>query len=213
MTTETAIRAWVEATRPTDWYGKCAGLTDRVVAVFTGGGRQWYDSATDARLASGPLNPDPALCPPGGIHYWDYYGSAYDGSYGNWGHVTVDIRGGGTDTLSATGFAHEDWGVHAGLISVHRQSSRGMTYLGWATTYGNAAPLTITTEGDDVLNHDDKTYIREVAREEIGAALSQFADAYKDQDWVREAIRQEIGGALSGFTDQIAQAVAERIGS
>lgn len=140
------IRAWVEATRPTDWYGMCAGLTDRVVAAFTGGARQWYDSATDARNASGWLNPDPTTCPAGGIHYWAYTGTAWDGSKGNWGHVTIDIDGGGTDTLSATGYAHEPWGVNAGLISVAAQSARpGMTYLGWARTYGEAAPLIIGT--------------------------------------------------------------------
>jgi hypothetical protein len=144
---ETDIQKWVEATRPVDWYGKCAGLTDRVVAAFTGGSRQWYDSATDARRASGTLNTDPAACPPGGIHFWSYYGTAWDGSRGDWGHVTIDIRGGGTATLSATGHAFEYWGVNAGLISVESQSARaGMRYLGWARTYGAAAPLTITTE-------------------------------------------------------------------
>lgn len=144
---EADIHEWVAATPPADWYGKCAGLTDRVVAVFTGAGRQWYDSATDARRASGALNPDPSTCPPGGIHFWSYYGTAWDGSRGDWGHVTIDIRGGGTATLSATGHAFEYWGVNAGLISVESQSARaGMRYLGWARTFGAASPLTITTE-------------------------------------------------------------------
>lgn len=147
MATIEDIRAWVDATRPDDWYGKCAGLTDRVVSAFTGGDRQWYDSATDARLASGPLNPDATACPAGGIHYWAYYGTAWDGSKGNWGHVVIDIRGGGTDCLSATGYAHEAWGVNAGLISVREQSARpGMTYLGWAPTYGAAHRLEIENE-------------------------------------------------------------------
>lgn len=146
MATPLEIRAWVESTRPHDWYGQCAGLTDRVVAEFTGGPRQWYDSATDARKASGPLNPDASACPPGGIHYWSYYGKAWDGSVGDWGHVTIDIYGGGSSTLSATGHAYEYWGVNAGLISVDSQSQRaGMRYLGWSRTYGAAAPLIITT--------------------------------------------------------------------
>lgn len=144
------IRAWVEDTRPTDWYGKCAGLTDRVVAAFTGGPRQWYDSATDARRASGPLTLDPTTCPAGGIHHWSFYGTAWDGSEGDWGHVTIDIHGGGTDTLSATGYAHEEWGVHAGLISVAAQSARpGMRYLGWTPTYGAAATLIIPAPSGD----------------------------------------------------------------
>ena len=124
MATASEIRAWVESTRPRDWYGMCAGLTDRVVAAFTGGARQWYDSATDARDASGPLNGDASKCPAGGIHYWSYTGTAWDGSRGDWGHVTIDIYGGGGSTLSATGHAYEPWGVNAGLISVASQSRR-----------------------------------------------------------------------------------------
>ena len=61
MPTSEEIHGWVaNATPPkrdTGWYGYCAGLTDRVVAQFTGGSRRYYDSATDARKASGPLNP------------------------------------------------------------------------------------------------------------------------------------------------------------
>lgn len=150
MATPDEIRDWVaNATPPkrdTGWYGYCAGLTDRVVAQFTGGTRRYYDSATDARKASGPLNTDPSKCPAGGIHYWSYYGTAGDGSVGDWGHVTIDILGGGTATLSATGNAYEWWGLNAGLISVASQTGRaGMKYLGWSRTYGTAAPLTITT--------------------------------------------------------------------
>jgi len=182
QTSEADIRTWVEGTRPADWYGKCAGLTDRVVAAFTGAGRQWYDSATDARKASGALNPDPSTCPPGGIHFWSYYGTAWDGSRGDWGHVTIDIRRGGTATLSATGYAFEEWGVRAGLISVESQSARaGMRYLGWARTYGAAAPLTITNEstasGDARPFEEDDMYTdADRARDEKTAALVAYLD-------------------------------------
>lgn len=148
MTTEADIKQWVgRATPPradTGWYGMCAGLTDRVIAQFTGGSRQWYDSATDARRASGALNPDATAAPAGAIHYWSYYGNSWDGTVGDWGHVTIDIRGGGTATLSATKGAFDYWGLNAGLISVAAQTGRaGMKYLGWARTYGAAAPLTL----------------------------------------------------------------------
>lgn len=169
------VQAWVEGTRPTDWYGKCAGLTDRVVAAFTGADRQWYDSATDARAASGGLNPDPTACPPGGIHFWSYYGTAWDGSYGNWGHVTIDIDGGGTATLSATGAAHEYWGVHAGLISVAAQTARaGMRYLGWARTYGAAKPLNFeASSGGDAAPFTPREWDDMASKEDIAAVVRE----------------------------------------
>ncbi|EIC09161.1 Peptidase M23 [Microbacterium laevaniformans OR221] len=79
--------------------------------------------------------------------------------------------------------------------------------LGGETSGGNARPF----EEEDMLNDDDKNWVRDTVRQEIGGALSAFAETYKDQDWVREAVRQEIGGALSGFTGQIADAVAARV--
>lgn len=144
------MRAWVGAARPPradiGWYGACAGLTDRFIAEFTDGSRQWFDSATDARRASGPLNPDASVCPPGGVHFWSYTGTAWDGSYGDWGHVGPEIIGGGRGLLSATGYAYERWALNAGLITVAAQSARpGMRYLGWAATFGRAAPLIIDT--------------------------------------------------------------------
>lgn len=208
MTTAAEIQGWVEGTRPTDWYGKCAGLTERVVAVFTRGGRLWYDSATEAREASGWLNPDPGACPPGGIHYWSYYGKAWDGSYGNWGHVTIDMYGGGWATLSATGHAFEDWGVHAGLISVESQSARaGMRYLGWASTYGDAAPLIITnlsTAGGDARPF-----------EEEDMTPDQSADLKTVADFVRkfEAVVKPFDGVpgVDLSTPRILQAVEASI--
>ena len=132
---------------PRGWYGMCAGLTDRVVARFTGGDRQWFNSATDARRMSGALDPDASACPPGGIHFWSYVGTAWDGSRGDWGHTGPEIIGGGRGLLSATGYAYEPWALNAGLITVEAQSARpGMEYLGWAPTYGRARPLIISTE-------------------------------------------------------------------
>lgn len=141
--TPVEARAWAESTRPRDQYGRCAGLTDEFVAHFTGGSRRWYDSATDARNASGWLNPDPTVCPAGGIHFWSFTGKAWDGSVGDWGHVAPDIYGGGGGIFSATRYAREEWAVNAGITSVAAQSSRaGMRYLGWSRTYGSALPLT-----------------------------------------------------------------------
>lgn len=216
MATAGEIREWVESTRPRDWYGMCAGLTDRVVATFTRGARQWYDSATDARNASGPLNGDASKCPAGGIHYWSYYGPAWDGSRGDWGHVTIDIYGGGSSTLSATGHAYEYWGVNAGLISVASQSQRaGMRYLGWSRTYGAAAPLTITNGsaagGGATPFHEEDDMTPEQAAD-LEAAR---ADA-RDAKTLANEIREILYGAglweirhLVGTTNQAIYSVAD----
>ena len=220
VTTAQAIRDWVESTRPTDWYGMCAGLTDRVVAAFTDGSRQWYDSATDARNASGWLNPDASACPPGGIHYWSYYGTAWDGSQGDWGHVTIDIHGGGGSTLSATGFAYENWGVRAGLISVESQSSRaGMKYLGWAPTYGNASPLIIKENTDMPLdaNADYPAFLHMLQRafrydlrpNGAGADWKNGPTVWERFDGVERAAAQKITDAQ---VKAIADAVVKSIG-
>lgn len=174
MTTEADIRAFVTATRPVDWYGRCAGLTDRVVAAFTAAPRRYYDSAEVARRASGVLNPDPTACPAGGIHFWYYRGTDSRGVVAEWGHVTIDIRGGGTATLSATGAASEVWGLHAGLISVPAQSARaGMRYAGWSQRFGTAPALTIAspatvgpttpiTPEDDMFEDKDRALLEDI---------------------------------------------------
>lgn len=187
MTTAEEIKGWVAAATPPDpdrgWYGACAGLTDRVVAFFTGGDRRWYGSATDARRASGALNPDATQCPAGGIHFWSYYGTAWDGSVGDWGHVTIDITGGGGDTLSATGHAREWWALNAGLISVAAQSARaGMQYLGWSRTYGGARPLTITTESTAGTGSRpfEEDFMATMTDEEKSRLLTQLDQIHKE---------------------------------
>lgn len=179
MSDVATLRGFVETATPPSatrgWYGMCAGLTDRVVAFGTGGARKWYDSATDARNNCTIVSRDPSKAPPGAIHFWSYYGTAWDGSRGNWGHVAIDIYGGGTDVLSATGYAHEYWALNAGLITVAAQTARGMTYLGWSRTYGAADILTITQdtpagdgshpfEEDDMFTDQDRALLQDVQR-------------------------------------------------
>ena len=136
--TPDVVEAFVRATKPPggDWYGKCAGLTYRTMNGCGGYTPDIYGSAWLAYLAARAAGRVESLdwrkAPPGAVHYWDYvdpYGNRY-------GHVTLDIYGAGTDTLSATHHAHEYWNVSAGLISVPAQTARGMKYLGWARTYG-----------------------------------------------------------------------------
>lgn len=140
MATREEIRLWCESTRPRDWYGVCAGLTYQTIYYNGGYAPDVYPSAWAAWLDAPAGNLDAGACPPGGIHYFDYTDSA-----GNrYGHVMVDIDGGGGACLSATHYAVEYWGVSAGLISVWDQDRHGgMTYVGWTETYGRRNRITI----------------------------------------------------------------------
>lgn len=154
MTTPEEIEAFIRGTRPPwnvarqafDWYGMCAGLTYRTILECGGKVPDGpYNSAWAAYLATTIESTDPRNAPPGAVHYWDYTGLASNGQRARWGHVTLDIFGGGTDTLGATGHAHEVWNTSAGLISVAAQTARGMTYMGWSRTYGRSNRISITT--------------------------------------------------------------------
>lgn len=144
MATRDQIRRFVEGTRPKDWYGQCAGLTYRTIADCGGYAPDIYGSAFAAYSVAKIESKDASKAPAGAIHYWDYYGTDNRGVVNRWGHVAIDIDGGGRNVLSATGHAHENWGVRAGLITVASQTGRaGMVYLGWSLTYGLRNRLTI----------------------------------------------------------------------
>ncbi|MGZ0067846.1 hypothetical protein [Microbacterium arborescens] len=136
MTSPHEIREFVDSTRPKDWYGQCAGLTYRTIKECEGYAPDIYGSAFAAYRATEIESRDPLAAPPGAIHYWDYYGTDDRGRVARWGHVAIDIYGGGHHVLSATGYAHEWWGKRAGLITVAAQTARGMPYLGWSRFYG-----------------------------------------------------------------------------
>lgn len=145
MTTPQEIRKFVNSTRPKNWYGQCAGLTYRTIKECGGHSPDApYPSARAAYLATKIASTDYRTAPPGAIHYWDYTGTDDRGNIARWGHVAIDIYGGGHHVLSATGYAHEYWGEKAGLITVPNQSARGMPYLGWSYTYGRSNRLSIT---------------------------------------------------------------------
>ena len=144
-TTPREVEIFVRETKPPggDWYGKCAGLTYRTMNGTGGYTPDIYGSAwiayLDARAHGKIESKDWTKAPPGAVHYWDYT----DSNGNRYGHVTLDIFGGGLGTLSATHHAYVYWNVSAGLISVPSQSARGMPYLGWARTYGRRNYLTI----------------------------------------------------------------------
>lgn len=151
--TEADIRKWVEGTKPYDWNTYCAGLTMSICRHFgyapaLGAGGA-YSTATEAYRATKIESRDASKAPRGAIHYWSYT-AEIRGVRKNYGHVVVDIRGGGTHVLSATRKANPMWGVGAGLISVARQTqligSQGK-YLGWSKTYGKNYFVDIVTGG------------------------------------------------------------------
>lgn len=155
--TETDIKRWVAGTRPYNWYNQCAGLTMSITRHFGNGPALGapgvvYATARDAYNAAanaGPIRRDASEAPAGAIHYWDYT-TTINGRRKNFGHVVVDIRGGGTHTLSATRLADPEWGENAGLISVARQTAAigsAGRYLGWSPTYGAKYIVNIEPEG------------------------------------------------------------------
>ena len=119
-----------------NWYGKCAGVVMTVVNHFGKRNGAPYASAKAAQSASKIISTNPGKAPVGAVHHWDYYGRDYAGRYGNWGHVGVDMFGGGTRVLNATAHADERWGLNVGLSTVRDITNRVGNYKGWSLTYG-----------------------------------------------------------------------------
>ncbi|MDQ1215751.1 hypothetical protein [Microbacterium arborescens] len=184
MTTPHEIRVFVGSTRPKSWYGQCAGLTYRTIADCGGYAPDIYGSAFAAYLATTVESRNPRNAPPGAIHYWDYTGTDDRGRVARWGHVAIDIYGGGHQVLSATGYAHEWWGEKAGLITVEAQTARGMPYLGWSRTYGRRNRLTITNPA---------TAGSGAAPQPIPAAPKEFDEMASKQE-IKDAVAEVVGG-------------------
>lgn len=143
------IRAWVKGTEPHDWYGQCAGLTMSICRHFGELNGGPYASAYAAYLASDIVSTDSRKAPAGAIHFWDGEFRGSQGGYGRYGHVAVDLLGGGTFILSASRKGFQAWGKGAAIISVAEQTRliaanpRGR-YLGWALTYGRHRVTALT---------------------------------------------------------------------
>lgn len=135
------IRAWVKSTEPHDWYGQCAGLTMSICRHFGELNGGPYASAYAAYLASTIVSTDSRKAPAGAIHFWDGMFRGSQGGYGRYGHVAVDLTGGGAFLLSASRNGFQAWGVGAAIIT-EREQSRLIAknpqgrYLGWSLTYG-----------------------------------------------------------------------------
>ena len=88
--------------------------------------------AIDVSRASGTLNGDSAAAPVGAFHFW---------AIGTYGHVGMDLDGGGSTVFMATSAVRESWGSSLGINSVSGYSTaKGARYLGWSTNYGGGHP-------------------------------------------------------------------------
>lgn len=121
-------------TPTTTWKDACGALINQF-GLFIGG---WSPaptllgpSASDVMRASGPRNTNWRIAPLGAIHWFTLAGSIH-------GHVGIDLDGGGSNVLSATGRAvKERLAPYLGIHSVDGYvATGGVTYEGWTMNYG-----------------------------------------------------------------------------
>lgn len=124
-------------------------------------------SAIDAYYHSSIVSTDASRAPTGAIHYW---------AIGQYGHVGVDLNGGGQQVFMATYKLAASWGNAIGINSVGGYSAAtGARYLGWAMDYsgcriagGGQAPGGGGGGGSSCLNLPDAAT---QARVQAGLAL------------------------------------------
>jgi hypothetical protein len=131
-----------------DWYGKCAAVVMTVCRHFgdVGADTFAYGSARAAFNAATIESKDWKKAPRGAVHYWDYYGKNSKGDLGNWGHVGVDMTGGGVRVLNASHHYDVKYGNGVGEGAVPDITGRVGQYLGWSRKYGKAFYANIDPE-------------------------------------------------------------------
>jgi len=133
MATEAEIYQFFENYNPSggwveEWNGWCQAFVARCTKEFGAWSRD-YETARDARAASGWLNPDPTTAPAGAIGYWLW--STED-------HVAVSL-GNGWWLMGYHGVDNFIGGVarNAGTITFDRfQVVAKLPWLGWSATNG-----------------------------------------------------------------------------
>ncbi len=106
------------------WNGWCASLVWRFGQCPSSSVRP---SAIEAYQHSRIISTNASQAPTGAIHYW---------SIGQFGHVGVDLNGGGRDVFMASYKLRQSWGDAIGVNSVGGYgSASGARYLGWAMDY------------------------------------------------------------------------------
>jgi peptidoglycan hydrolase-like protein with peptidoglycan-binding domain len=73
---------------------------------------------------------DPNAAPPGAFHFWDI---------GQYGHVGVDLNGGGSSVFMASRKLSDAWGDAIGVNSVGGyNAASGARYMGWSMDYAGS---------------------------------------------------------------------------
>ena len=109
------------------WSGWCASLMWRFGDMPESSARA---SALIAYNDSNIVSLDYRTAPIGAFHWWDI---------GVYGHVGVDILGGGGTVFMASGHVLEDWGTDIGVHSVAKYgNATRATYLGWSMDYAGS---------------------------------------------------------------------------
>ena len=109
------------------WSGWCASLMWRFASMPESAARASAILAYgDSRIES----LDPRLAPSGAFHWWDI---------GAYGHVGMDLLGGGGTVFMASSYVLESWGSAIGVTSVTRYTATtAATYLGWSMDYAGS---------------------------------------------------------------------------
>lgn len=153
MTNRAELKAWLNnpasgsGVYGRDWTNLCQALMWRVIDAFGSPVNPTsYSSAQVAANNSSPLNGNLAAAPAGAFHYW---------RLGTPGHVGLDMEGGGTNVLMATGRAvGTDWGHHVREASVvDYNATGGVVYLGWSMHNGTS---TIAVTPDSTLTQQQR---------------------------------------------------------
>ncbi len=135
MATVDQVSAFFQGYNPSgggseEWNMWCQAFVSRTAKTFGAFNRD-YPTARAARLASGPLNPDPNSAPLGAIGYWLWNPDD---------HVAIHV-GGGVWMMGSRHVSVQFGGVarNAGLVSfADFQARAGLQFLGWAPSNGGS---------------------------------------------------------------------------
>lgn len=131
-------------TPTTSWQNACGALINQL-ELYIGGWNKapgvLGPSASDVMRASGSRHSAASEAPIGAFHWFTLAGSKH-------GHVALDLDGGGTTVISATG---RSVGVRlAPYLAIHSvdeyDKTSGVTYEGWTTNYGGGLPRYVEPE-------------------------------------------------------------------
>lgn len=144
--------------------------------------------------------------PPAGAAVW-WGRRTWDGNTD--GDVVISLGGG---RVACTEPPHMGY-VTGSCTLDERENEISREYLGWTSSIfdcpinvaaGKDAALLSPEEDNMPLNDDDKNWIREAVRQELGGALQQLAASTEGfKDWERLMVRQEVAGSDKALGDSL----------